>query len=54
MKVTVTPFVFSALVTTPRGLVKGLEDLDIRGQQETIQNTTLLRSTKILRRVLET
>ena len=31
-----------------------LEDLKIRGQAETIQSTALLRSARILRRVLET
>ena len=33
---------------------KGLEDLEIREQAETTQNTTLSRSAWILRRVLET
>ena len=37
-----------------KGLVKGLEDLEISGQVETIQTTALLRSPRILRRVLET
>ena len=37
-----------------KGLIKGLEDLEIRGKVETIQTTTLLRSARILRRVLET
>ena len=36
------------------GLLKGLENLEIRGRVETIQTTTLLRSVRILRRVLET
>ena len=35
-------------------LVQGLEDLEIRGGVETIQTTALLRSDRILRRVLET
>ena len=38
----------------PKGLVKGLKDLEIRGQEETIQTTVLLRSTRKLRRVQET
>ena len=46
------PIVIGALGTTPKGLVKGLEDLEIRGQVETTQTTTLLRSARILRRVL--
>ena len=39
---------------SPQRLVKRLEDLEIRGQLETIQTTELVRSTKILRKVLET
>ena len=35
-------------------LVPGGEDLEIRGGVETIQTTALLRSARILRRVLET
>ena len=41
----------SALGTILKGLAKGLEDLEIRGQVETIQT---LRSVRILRKVLET
>ena len=37
-----------------KGLLKGLEDLEVGGQVETIQTTTLMRSARILRRVLET
>ena len=36
MKMTVIPIVIGALRTIPKGLVKGLEDLEIRGQVETI------------------
>ena len=54
MKVTVIPVVIGALGTISKGLVKGVEDLEIRGQVETIQTTALSRSAKILRRVLET
>ena len=56
MKVTIIPIVISALGTVAKGLVKALEDFEIRGQVETIQTTTLMRSTRIriLRRVLET
>ena len=39
MKVTVISIVVSALGTIPKGLVKGFEDLEIRGQEETIQIT---------------
>ena len=35
-KVTVIPIVISALGTVTEGLLKGLEDLEIRGRVETI------------------
>ena len=50
----VIPIVIGALGTIPKGLVKGDEDLEIRGQIETIQTTALLRSVRIPRRVRET
>ena len=53
MKVTVIPIVISALGTVTKRLVQGLEDLGIRGKIKTIQTTTLLRLTRILRRVLD-
>ena len=53
MKVTVIPVVIGAFCTIPEGLVKGQEDSEIR-DVETIQSTALLRSARILRRVLET
>ena len=43
MKVTVIPIVIGAFETTPKDIVKGLEDLEIRGWVETIQITALLR-----------
>ena len=54
MKITVIPIVIGSLGTIPTGLVKGLEDVEIRGQGETIQTTALLRSTRILKRILQT
>ena len=54
MKVKVIPIVVGALGTVPKGLEKGLENLEIRGKLETIQTTALLQSARILRRVLET
>ena len=54
MKITVIPIVIGALDTASKGLVQGLEDLEVRERVETIQTTALLRSAKILRRVLET
>ena len=50
----VIPIVIDALGTIPKGWVKEVEDLEIWGQVETIQTTTLVRLTRILRRVLET
>ena len=54
MKATIIPIVIGALGTVTKGLVKGLEDLEITGRLETIQTTALLRLARILRRVLET
>ena len=46
MKVTVIPLVIGAFGTIPRWLVRELEDLEIRGQVETIQTPALSRSAK--------
>ena len=54
MKVTIVPIVIGALGTVTKGLLKGLEDLEVGGQVETIQTTALLRTARILRQVLET
>ena len=54
MKVTIIPIVIGAFGTVTKGLLKGLEDLEIRERGETIQTTTLLKTARILRRVLET
>ena len=54
MKVTVVPIVIGAFSAVTKGLVKGFEDLEIRGRLETIQTTALLRTARILKRVLET
>ena len=54
MKVTIVPIVISALGTITKALLKGLEDLEVGGRVETIQTTAVLRTAKILRRVLET
>ena len=53
MKVTVMPVVISALGIVPKGLIRGLEDLEIRGRPSAIQTTALLRSARILRRAPE-
>ena len=44
--------VLRVLETVPRILTKGLDELDIRGRIEIIQTTALLKSARILRRVL--
>ena len=54
MKVTIVPIVIGALGTITKGLLKGLEDLEVGGRVETIQATALQRTARILRRVLET
>ena len=54
MKVTIMPIVIGALGTVNKGLVQELEVMEIRVRMETIQTTALLRSARILRRVLET
>ena len=45
--------VIGALGTVTKRLVQRLEDLEITGQVETVQTTALLRSARILRRILE-
>ena len=53
MKGTIIPIVIVAFGTVTKGLLKGMEDLEVGGRVETIQ-TTALRTAIILRRVLET
>ena len=54
MKVMIMPIVIGAFGTITKGLLKSLEDLEIGGRTETIQTTALLRTARILRRILET
>ena len=54
MKVMEILFVFGALEAIPKGFAKELEDLEIRGQVKTIQTIALLRSNRILKKVLGT
>ncbi len=54
MKVTIVPILIGAFGTLTKGLLKGLEDLEVGGRVETILTTALLRTASILRRVLET
>ena len=53
-KVTIVPIVIGALGTITKGLLKGLEDLKVGRRVETIEMRGLLRTARILRRVLET
>ena len=48
MNVTIIPIVIGALSTITKGLLKGLEDLEVGRQVETIQMTALLRTARIL------
>ena len=54
MKVTIISIGIGAFGTVTKGLLKGLEDLEVGGRVETNQTTALLRTARILRRVLET
>ena len=54
MKVTIAPIVIGAFGTITKGLLKGLENLEVGGRVETIKTTALLKTAKILRRLLET
>ena len=54
MKVTIIPIIIGAFGTVTKGLLNGLEDFEVGGRVETTQTTTLLRTVRILRRVLET
>ena len=53
MLVTILPSVIGAYGTVTKGLLKGLEDLEVGGRVETILTSTLLGTVRILRRVLE-
>ena len=52
--VTIIPIVIGALSTVTERLLKKLEDLEVGGRVETMQTTALLRTARMLRRVLET
>ena len=54
MEVTIIPIVIGAFGTVTKGLLKGLEDLEVGGRVETIQTTALLKMARILRRIRET
>ena len=54
MKVNIISIVISAFGTLTKRLLNGLENLEIRERMETIQTTTLFRTTRILKRCLKT
>ena len=54
MKVTILPIVIGAFGTVTKGLLKRLEDLEVGGRVETIRTIALLRTARIMRRVLLT
>ena len=51
---TIIPIVIGAFGTVIKGSLKGLEDLEVGERVENIQTTILLRTARMLRRVLET
>ena len=53
MKVTIISIVIGAFATVTKGLQKRQEVLEVGGRVVTIQTATLLRTARILRRVLE-
>ena len=53
MKVTIIPIGTGVFSTVTKGLVLGMEDLEITGRMGTVRTLALLRSARILRRVLE-
>ena len=54
MKMKVIPIVTGTFGTVAKELLKGLKLLEFGGRVETIQTTALLKTARILRRVLET
>ena len=54
IRVTIIPIVIGTFGTVTKELLKCLEDLEIGGRVETIYTIILLKTAKILRRVLET
>ena len=54
MQVTIIPIVSGAFGTVTKGLLKGRKDLEVCRRVETIQITALLRSARILRKILKT
>ena len=54
MKVTIIPIVIDTFGIVTKGLLKGLEDLEVGARVETVHTTALLRTARNLRSFLET
>ena len=54
MKLKIIPILTGTFGTVTKGLLKGLEDLEIAGRRETIQTNVVLTKARILRRALIT
>ena len=54
IKVKIIPIVIGAFGTVTKRSLKGMKDLEVGERVETIQTTSLLKTARILRRVLET
>ena len=54
MKVTIIPIMIGAFGTVTKGLIDRLAEGKIRGRMETVQTPALLRTARMLRRVLGT
>ena len=54
MKVTIVPIMTGSFGTVTKGLLKGLEDLEVGGRVETIQTTAFMKTDRISRRILQT
>ena len=52
--VTIIPIMIGDFGTVTKSLLKGLEDLEVGEREDTIKTKALLRTARILRRVLET
>ena len=51
---TIITILIGAFVTVTKGILKGLEDLKVAGRVKTVQTTGLLKTFRILRRVMGT
>ena len=54
MQVTIIPIGIGAFGTVTKGFLNWLEDLEVDGRVGTMQTTALLRTARILRRILKT